>query len=280
MRLSYALPQIDILTKKQNSVFLKDLATFQYGGAEFLINDPVRVDVDWLKTQLKTHGIVLSGLRTGSVFIQGGLSFSDPDTGIRRLAVQRMKAIIEMASGFGTCLLLGLIQGRPGDGDSFEEAKKRIRDCLLECADTAEKNGVVLNLEPLNRYELDFNLTVSEVMEFLAPINLSLSAPVKLLMDTYHMVLEEDSVTGAFVRAGEHIGHVHFSDTNRGVPGTGNIDFLEVVKTLRAIGYEGWITVECNDKPDIRSAAAAGAAYIRALFDIVEFGIGLRTRHP
>jgi sugar phosphate isomerase/epimerase len=91
------------------------------------------------------------------------------------------------------------------------------------------------------------------------------------------MALEENSVTGAFVRAGDRIGHVHFSDTNRGVPGTGNLDFLGIVKTLRAVGYDGWIAVEINDRPDIRTAAGAAAGYVRALLEIAEFGASQRT---
>lgn len=77
-------------------------------------------------------------------------------------------------------------------------------------------------------------------------MNRDVSHKVMLLMDIYHSFLEDYQIGAAFVRSGELCGHVHFRDSNGGVPGTGIIDFKEVICILEAMGYDKWIAFEVD----------------------------------
>lgn len=273
MKLAYALPQLDKLSADSIRNLISRMAGIGYAGVEFLINDPSRIDGKNLKRMLTETGLRLSGLRTGSVYVDGGLSFSDPDREIRRLAVERIKEIISFASEYETGLLMGLVQGRGKTGENSSVLKGRVLDCIAECLETARRFRVPLCLEPLNRFEISFNLTTEEVLEFLEPLNGKSDFPVRLLLDTFHIALEEDSAAAALCRgSGGMIGHIHYSDSNRGIPGTGTFDFLEFTKVLVTIEYDGWITMELDDKPDIFTAAEVSRHYVRALLEVVETG--------
>lgn len=265
MRLSYAVPQIDEMSQAEIENQVERVSAMGYEAVEFLINDPKDVDKKKLKEVLDRYNVCLSGLRTGSVHFKEGVRFSSPDAGNRKRAVERVKEIIELASEFDTCLCIGLLQGNLLPGEKLSDAKAWIKECLRECAEYAGKYGVDIMYEPVNRFELNYNNTVDEMIAFTNEINEGLSHKLLLLLDTFHMNIEDDSINAAFVRARNLLGHVHYSDSNRCAPGTGNIDFSEATKILKALDYKGFITVEILPVPDILTAAEKSINYLKAL---------------
>jgi sugar phosphate isomerase/epimerase len=106
-------------------------------------------------------------------------------------------------------------------------------------------------LEPLNRYEGDYLNTIEDVLAVIHEIEAS---NLKILADTFHMNIEEADITASFRRAGESLGHVHLVDSNRQAPGHGHLDIKSVLKVLRDMNYQGYISFETLPLPNPRQA--------------------------
>jgi len=133
---------------------------------------------------------------------------------------------------------------------------------LRECCDAAGRLGVRLALEPLNRYETTLINTAAEGLALIEEVG----APnLGLLLDTFHMNIEEPSIEGSIQACGQHILHFHVADSNRWAPGAGHLDFGSILAALRATGYDGWISGEFMPVPDAATASQAAMAHLRAL---------------
>jgi sugar phosphate isomerase/epimerase len=135
---------------------------------------------------------------------------------------------------------------------------------LAELGAHAADRGVALLLEPLNRYEDHMVNTVAAASDLIAAAG---SDGVRILADTYHMNIEEDDICAALRSAAGVLGAVHLSDSNRGQPGTGHVDFGAVVATLAEIGFGGVVSVECRLRGEPRAAVTACGRFLRELLD-------------
>ena len=135
---------------------------------------------------------------------------------------------------------------------------------MAELGEHAQAAGVVLLFEPLNRYEDHMVNTVAAAAELAAA---SGSPAVRVLADTYHMNIEEDDPCAALRGAGERLGAVHLSDSNRHQPGTGHVPFEAIVATLREIGFGGVLSVECRLRGEPADAVRECGGYLRRLLD-------------
>jgi D-psicose/D-tagatose/L-ribulose 3-epimerase len=117
-------------------------------------------------------------------------------------------------------------------------------------------------VEPLNRFECYILNTAAASAALVAAVD---EPNYGYLYDTFHFNIEEASLTDAIHATAPAIGHVHISENNRGVPGSGHIDFAAVFAALHAVGYDGWMTVEAFGQalPDL----AAATKIWRPLFD-------------
>jgi sugar phosphate isomerase/epimerase len=107
-------------------------------------------------------------------------------------------------------------------------------------------------LEPLNRYESTWFNRLDEGVELLRTLE---TRGIRLLADLFHMNIEEANIAGALRDAAEYIGHVHLADSNRRAIGWGHLDGAAVGRTLREIGYRGYLTAEIFPRPDTDAAA-------------------------
>ena len=128
---------------------------------------------------------------------------------------------------------------------------------LTALSDYACDSGAVLCLEPLNRFETSFVNLASQAVEIVDRVN---SPACKLLLDTFHMNIEEKSLGDAIRLSGPRLAHVHACENDRGAPGTGHIDWQEVARALRDIDYQGPLVIESftNQIKTIARAAAIG----------------------
>jgi D-psicose/D-tagatose/L-ribulose 3-epimerase len=126
---------------------------------------------------------------------------------------------------------------------THERAAERARavDGLREVAGYALQAGVTLAIEPLNRYETDMINTVEQGLALCDAIGVD---NVGLMLDTYHLNIEETSIGDAIRLAGERCLHVQASENQRGIPGAGHIPWREVKEALDDIGYAGSIVIE------------------------------------
>lgn len=124
-----------------------------------------------------------------------------------------------------------------------ERLARRATPILSELCKFAGDNGVELVLEPLNRYSTPFCATAKDAVRI---VNLVSHNSLGILLDTFHMNIEEDSFAAAVQSARGLLAHTHFADNNRKMPGYGHIDFRIIMKSLRKIGYNRYVSFEPN----------------------------------
>jgi sugar phosphate isomerase/epimerase len=157
-------------------------------------------------------------------------------------------------------LIFGLIRGFIPPGVKPRTARGWARDAVRRAADRAARHGTRIVVEPINRFECNFLHTVEETLEFLDEVG---RPNVGILADSFHMNIEDVSITGSLRRAGRRLFHVHVSDSNRWAPGAGHLDFGEILRTLEAMRYKGYVSVECMPKPDPDSCPRIAIATLR-----------------
>lgn len=241
---------------------IRKVAKLGYEGVELAIRDPEMVNVRSIKKTVDTYRLQVPAVGTGQAYGEEGLSFSSPDKQIRERAVARMKKHIEFSSQLGAQVIIGLIRGRIEENVNAKLAKRWVLDTMRECGKVAEESGIKLTLEPLNRYETNIINTVEEAIQF---IEKSECQNVGLLVDTFHMNIEEASICKSIERARDYLTHVHIADSNRWAPGWGHIDFAEILNTLKKIEYRGYVSAEILPLPDPEAAARQTTEYLKEL---------------
>jgi sugar phosphate isomerase/epimerase len=133
-------------------------------------------------------------------------------------------------------------------------------EALAELGDHAVAVGSVVYLEPLNRYE-DFMVnTLANAVAIVEEVG---SPGVAVIADTFHMSVEEADIAAAIRSAAGHIGHVQLGDSNRLEPGAGHYGWPETLGALDAIGYQGWLAMECGLSGPVESVLPKVATLLK-----------------
>ena len=241
---------------------IRKVAELGFDGVELAIRDPKKVDLEKIKELVRHYHLEVPAIGTGQAWSEEGLSFSDPRSKVREKAIARIKDHIDFAAEFSAQVIIGLIRGRIEDRVSREDAEKWSLDCVQECARLAQGLKVGLTLEPLNRYETNFINTVAEGIEFIKKLDLP---NIGMLIDTFHMNIEEVSLYESIVKAKDYITHVHLADSNRWAPGSGHLDFAQVIKTLEKVNYKGYLSAEILPLPDPDRAARLTIEHLKQI---------------
>ena len=137
-------------------------------------------------------------------------------------------------------------------------------EALIPLAEHAEREGVWLALEALNRYEDYMINRLDQIVGLAKEVEEATGTrSIRACADFFHLNIEEDDMAKAIVAAGPWIVHVHVDDSNRMQPGTGHLDFANAFRALRAIDYDGWHTLECRLRGEPETALPATAAFLR-----------------
>ena len=169
-------------------------------AVELHIRDPRTIDVQELSDALAAHKLAVSGVATGLAASIEGLTFGNPDRQIRRQAVERVEQQVDFCAHFGAQVLVGMMRGRLSDDPAVREQQKAwIGDCTAETDAYAHTRGAIIALEPINRYESNYLNRAEEVLEVIEKHTLRASG---LLLDTFHMNIEEASIEEAILAAG------------------------------------------------------------------------------
>jgi len=240
----------------------KKCAALGYDGIELAVRDPALVDSGRLKKILRAAGLEVPAIGTGQAFLDEGLSFIDRRKSVRQKAVSRIKAHICFAAEFEAAVIIGLIRGRGHENNPAE--REFFAESLAACAEFAVKKGVELFLEPLNRYETKLVNKIDEGIELIKKLK---CGNLKLLIDTFHMNIEEPSIYGSIVKAKPYLGHVHCADSNRRPPGCGHLDFRDITQVLKGIGYDRYISMEMLPWPTPDEAARMSIEYVKGVMN-------------
>ncbi|MGI5948233.1 MAG: TIM barrel protein [Lachnospiraceae bacterium] len=245
---------------------IPQMAKLGYKAAELHIYDSDQIDRENVYKLLDENHVTLTSIGTGSAYEQDGICLGSCDPEKRRLAIKRLEGHMKTAAPYEAVVIVGLIAGRVADcRGNKEQFVDNLVTSLKVCAELAEKYGVYLGFEVMNRFESDYGTNISEGLELLKLVG---AERVKLHLDTVHLNIEEDDIGAAIRRAKGEIVHVHVADNNRWYPGHAHYNFTETLKALREIGYNKSLALEITNFPDTETAAVKSLAYLKGILEI------------
>ena len=167
---------------------------------------------------------------------------ADPKS--RQGAVEYLKWVIDCNAALGSEVLCGPYYqplGKFTGVGPTQEEKTRAAEVHRTIADYAQKAGVVLAVECLNRFECYFLNTLADGVEHVKRVN---HPNFGVMYDSFHANIEEKDPVGCITKGIKMIRHVHVSENDRGTPGKGHVPFQRIFQALRAGGYDRWVTIE------------------------------------
>ncbi len=243
------------------------VARYEFDGIEISLLDPKSYTASKIESILSPYGLEVPAFSTGLNFIHLGYSLTSPNRELREKAVERLKEFVDLAEPLGAGVIVGLMRGRTSKGQSVEEAISLLVEGLRTVCEHAEGKGVDVYLEPINRYETDLINTVEEALRVLDRVD---SPALKLLLDTFHMNIEEPMIEESIKAAKGRIGHFHVADSNRLAPGMGHIDFKSVLAALKEAGYRGYLSAEVIIKPSLEEVLKTTRATLKPIIEELE----------
>ena len=200
------------------------------------------------------HGLKVFSIATGQSYLQEGICLYSVSESNRTKAVERLKSFLPIAQAHGCAVIVGGIRGNEQvPEDLLAEVKAKGDQALGEVAESAGQPGGGLLLEPINRYESRFYNSVSSCANLIQNSALS---NVKILVDTFHMNIEEPSLQDSLSAHSPLIGYIHVADSNRLFPGAGHLDFSSFFRAVRSCAFAGVIGLEVLPLPDSQAAAS------------------------
>ena len=221
---------------------------------EICVEDPETIDVEAIRARTAQAGV---GVTICGAF-GPSRDMSSEDNAVRKAALAYVKRCIDFAEALGSPFVSGPMYAAVGntnliDDEARGEQWKRAVACLAAAAAYANSHSVKLAIEPLNRFETDLVNTVDQGLRMVRDIG---ADNVGLLLDTFHMNVEEKDIPAAIRRAAGHIVEFHACSNDRGTPGEDHLPWREIAGALREARYEGPLVIEAFT-PEIKEIAKA-----------------------
>jgi len=218
------------------------IKTLGFDVIEVPVFDPDAMNLQKIRNVAVDNGLAVS---VSGALANGTRLYGEDRTLIKK-AQSYLYTIIEAAVALGSPLICGPLFKCVGDMDQslpLEEQRIQVGNNLKPVAMRAEAAGVVLAYEPLNRFETNLINTVDQGIAFCEAQE---STAAQLLLDTFHMHIEEKNTSDALTRAVDagRLAHFHASESDRGVAGSGQVHWDEVGASLRENGYDEMVVLE------------------------------------
>lgn len=240
----------------------RKVADLGYDGVEFMLKNPAGLDGEWIRRRLDEHGLKLAAVCSGHIYGEDGLGLVAPDEAVCRRAMARMQAIVDFVAAHfesGTMVTIGRSRG-PGYPGEAARTLERMSAAFRDLADYARPRGVRVVLEPINVHQANFIHTTQEGIEMVRRVG---RPNFGLMVDVYHMNIEDVDIYASLREADGLIWFVHFADNNRHWPGSAHLDFAQIVAVLDEIGYDGYVSMEILPWPDPDTAARSTIQSLR-----------------
>jgi D-psicose/D-tagatose/L-ribulose 3-epimerase len=173
-----------------------------------------------------------------------GLSLISDDASVRRSAVRQLQDIAKAAGDAGVGIVCGPLYSPvgylPGRRRTQDEWKWAVEG-LQAVGDTLTANNVTFAVEPINRFETFFLNTAADAAQLAKEVG---HPKIGILFDTFHANIEEKNIADGYRTVGPWLKHVHTCENDRGIPGSGHVEWKEVFAALRELKYDGWLTIE------------------------------------
>ncbi len=203
-----------------------------FHAKDFALND--------IRAGLKQHGLEC----TVCSVIPSGLSVISDDASVRQKTRAHLEECIKTTADVGAKIIAGPLYSPvgylPGRRRTADEWKWAV-ECYQALGPVLARHGVTIAIEPLNRFETYFLNTAADAVALCDQIN---HPNVGILFDTFHANIEEKNIGLAYRTVAPHLKHVHTCENDRGIPGSGHVEWKDVFQALRDIRYDGWLTIE------------------------------------
>ncbi|MEO8668581.1 MAG: sugar phosphate isomerase/epimerase [Bauldia sp.] len=261
------------VTRKHRKI-LEDLKATGYDGVQIPIFEGEVSDYEKIGRMLDEIGLEACGIAVFPTLKQNPLSDKEAD---RKRALKHLQWIIDCTSAMNASQVAGPLHQTIGHFTGHPPTKvekSRARELHKRGGDYAAERNVQIVLEAINRFECYFMNTMDDLSAYLDTVK---HPAVTGMYDTFHANLEEKDPVAAYNRNYRNFAHVHISENDRGVPGTGHVPWAATFKAIKSSGYDGWLTIEAFGRalPEL----AAATRVWRDLHDRPEdvYRIGYRT---
>jgi len=202
--------------------------------------DPAEVPAAAIRRALEADDLAA----TVCCILPPGINPISPDAVIRRRSHDHLRQCVETAAELGATLLggpmyapIGYLPGRRRTGDEWAWAV----EAFQQLGETLDSHKMTLALEPVNFGETFFLTTTADTAAFCQAVG---NPRLGVLVDTFHANIEEKNIAASCRALGPLLRHIHASENDRGIPGSGHIDFPTLIRTLDETGYDGSLIIE------------------------------------
>ncbi len=234
----------------------QEIKALGFDFVELLVPEP-EDDLDLAETAHALGDAGLDVVLAARVNLQRSIASEDP--GNRQGGIDYLKRCIDVAGTLGAKIVGGPLYGEPmvfagrapncWSDDEIRRRAERTVEGLAATAPIAAKAGCVLGLEALNRFETDIVSTTQQAIEVVDAVS---DPGLGIVLDTFHMNMEDSSIPGAIRAAGHRVVHFQANENHRGFPGTGHLDWPAILAALSDIGYSGPVSLEPFRRDDQR----------------------------
>ena len=244
-------------TNDTTSIF-QQLKQWGFDSAEIAVEQVSHIDPVHVKSELDRYGLTCGAL----------CSVTGPDRDLRGTPEQQQTStdyllwLIDAAAPLGCSNIIGPVYSAVGRAESYSDKERQAQWKLVvknlkKICRYAEKKGVTISVEPLNRFETDFINTCDQVLQLIKDVG---SPALRVHLDTFHMNIEEKNSAAAIRKAGKLLGHFHACGCDRGTPGNDHIDWKGIAAALKSVGYDGQVIIESFTQ-DIKMIAKAASIW-------------------
>jgi D-psicose/D-tagatose/L-ribulose 3-epimerase len=240
-------------TTKSTPLF-KEFKSWGFDAVEIAVEDPTHLDPPRIKVELDRCGLTCCSIC--GVFPLARDLRGTPER--QKASLDYLAKLIDYAVELQSFTVVGPMYSAVGHAELYPPAVKRsqwktVARNLRKIAQYAESKGVILAMEPLNRWETDLINTCDQALQMIEDVG---SPALMVHLDTFHMNIEEKDPVAAIRQAGKRLGHVHACGSDRGQPGNDHNDWVGIAAALKKIGYNRSIVIEAFS-PDIKIIAKA-----------------------
>jgi len=210
-----------------------------YDLIEMVALDPTKLDTSFTRDTLQKHGVE----GTCSLGLGESNDINSEDMTKVKKGEETLLGALKFVEGVGGKFLGGVIHSalRKYPEETTPKARANSVSVIKQIAKEAQKSGITIALEPVNRYETNLLNTAQQTIDFINDVG---EPNVTVHLDVYHCNIEEDGYRNPILACGDRLGYVHIGESHRGYLGTGTIDFAKFFDALAEVDYGGYITFE------------------------------------
>lgn len=240
-------------TTETTSLFPK-IRSMGYDAVEIPVEDPEKIDAKKVKEALQQHG--LRAVVCGAFGPGRDLTHDDPI--VHKNCFDYITQCLDLCNAWDAAFFAGPMYSAVGKARMVPPEQRKVEweravKNIGKVCGLAQARELSIALEPLNRFESDLINTAEDVMRLIRDVN---HPAAKVLLDGFHMAIEERDLEQAITTAGDKLIHVQVSENYRGTPGTGQTPWHAFKKGLENINYRGVVSIE-SFTPEIKTLAGA-----------------------